>query len=143
MIIPDVNLLLYAEIDSFAEHDRARQWWEDTLNSGVAIGLTEPVLYGFLRIGTSRKVIDPPLSVADAVDRIRTWSGRQQCELLRASDRHVDTALALLMAVGTGGNLTTDAQLAAYAIERNAELHSHDTDFARFPGLRWIDPIAD
>jgi toxin-antitoxin system PIN domain toxin len=141
VIVVDVNLLLYAVIDGFRLHTQARGWWEDALNADRPVGLTEPALFGFLRLSTNGRVFDPALEVEQAATHIRAWLDRPNVELLEPGRRHMDVALDLLHTVGTAGNLTTDAQLAAYAIEHGAELHSNDADFGRFPGLRWVNPL--
>lgn len=142
MIVPDVNLLLYAEIDAFPQHARARRWWEDALNGERAVGLTLIAVFGFLRIGTSRRVFDEPLAVGDAVGRVRQWLTRPNVTLLVPGTRFVEIAFRFLEGFGTAADLTTDVQLAAYAIEYGGEVHSNDRDFGRFEGLRWVDPLA-
>lgn len=141
MIIPDVNLLLYAVISGFSHHDAARSWWEDTVNGRDRVGLTHPALFGFLRIVTNRRVIADPLPVSGATAYVRDWLAQPNVEVLLPGTRHMDIALGLLEDAGTAGNLTTDVQLAAHAIEHDAEVHSNDTDFARFPGLTWVNPL--
>lgn len=142
MIVPDVNLLLYAEIDAFAEHAAARRWWEKAVNGEQTVGVASPALFGFVRLATNRRVFTRPLGTADAVARVRGWLARPNVTFLMPGPRHVEIALALLGKVGTAGNLTTDAQLAAHAIENQGELHSNDADFGRFAGLRWVNPLA-
>ena len=88
------------------------------------------------------EVLDNPLAMGGACTRIRSWLVRPQTILVHPGPRHADILFNLLKVVGGGGNLTTDAHLAALAIEHQAELHSTDTDMARFPGLRWINPLA-
>lgn len=141
MIIPDVNLLLYAVISGFPQHPRARAWWEEAVNSPARIGLTHPALFGFLRIATNARILTSPLPIPHAVGHVQDWLAQPSVDLLVPGRRHLSVALALLEDVGTAGNLTTDVQLAAYAIENNAEMYSNDTDFARFPGLKWINPL--
>jgi toxin-antitoxin system PIN domain toxin len=141
MIIPDVNLLLYATISGFPQHTRAHSWWEETVNSQARIGLTHPALFGFLRIATNARLLQSPLAVRGAVDHVHDWLSQPNIELLMPGPNHLRIALELLQGVGTAGNLTTDAQLAAYAVENNGEVHSNDTDFARFPRLKWINPL--
>lgn len=143
MIIPDVNLLLYAVITGFPQHERAHAWWQDTVNGTARIGLTYPALFGFLRIATNARVLASPLPTTDAIYYVRDWLSQPNVDLLIAGPRHLDIALGLLDKVGTAGNLTTDVQLAAYGIEYGAGIHSNDTDFARFTGLTWIDPLRD
>ncbi|WP_328391929.1 type II toxin-antitoxin system VapC family toxin [Nocardia sp. NBC_00416] len=141
MIIPDVNLLLYAVVSGFPQHARAREWWEEALNSPTRVGLTQPVIFGFLRIGTSGRVLESPLPVADAVGYVDTWLEQPNVDLLVPGPSHLRIALNLLTDIGTAGNLTTDAQIAAYAIENQGEIFSNDTDFARFPKIKWVNPL--
>ncbi|SON61290.1 Ribonuclease VapC33 [Mycobacterium simulans] len=143
MIIPDVNLLLYAVITGFPQHKRAHAWWQDAVNGPTRIGLAYPALFGFLRIATNARVLAAPLATTDAIAYVRDWLSQPNVDLLPAGPRHLDIALGLLEKLGTAGNLTTDVQLAAYGIEHDAEIHSSDTDFARFAGLRWTDPLRD
>ncbi|RCW41053.1 hypothetical protein DFQ14_109130 [Halopolyspora algeriensis] len=141
MIIPDVNLLLYAVISGFPHHDRARAWWERTVNSPTRIGLTQPAVFGFLRIATNARILQSPLAITDATGYVNDWLAQPNIDLLTPGPNHLQTALDLLEKAGTAGNLTTDAQLAAYALENNGEMHSNDTDFARFPDITWINPL--
>ena len=141
MIIPDVNLLLYAEIDANRLHPRARRWWEEALNGERQVGLAPVCVFGFLRLGTSRRVFTEPLGVDAAVARVEAWLARPNVTSLVPGRAHVDIALRLMRQVGTGANLTTDVQIAAYAIELNCEVHSNDGDFGRFEGLRWVNPL--
>ncbi|WP_322763161.1 type II toxin-antitoxin system VapC family toxin [Frankia sp. Cr2] len=139
MIVPDVNLLLYAVISGFPQHPRAHAWWEQTINSPARVGLTQPAVFGFLRIATNARVLQSPLAVNDAVEYVHGWLEQPNIDLLVPGPEHLRIALELLKEIGTAGNLTTDVQLAAYAIEHQGEMHSNDTDFARFPNLKWIN----
>jgi toxin-antitoxin system PIN domain toxin len=141
VIIVDVNLLLYAVVDGFAQHERAHAWWVDTVNSGSPVGLGSPAIFGFLRLATDRRVINPPLTMVDARGHVRDWLGRSNVSFTAPGPRHIDIAFGLLEDVAVGGGLTTDVQLAALAIERDGTVYSHDTDFGRFPQVRWIDPL--
>jgi toxin-antitoxin system PIN domain toxin len=143
MIVPDVNLLLYAEIDAFAQHPAARRWWEDVLAGDRRIGLASPALFGFLRIATNRRVFTEPMLVEDALARTRAWLEHPNVTHLIPGTRHLELAFGLLGTLGTGANLTTDVQLAAHAIEVGGEVHSNDRDFGRFEGLVWVDPLED
>jgi toxin-antitoxin system PIN domain toxin len=142
MIIPDVNLMLYAEIDAFPQHDAARRWWEETLSGAGRVGLPAVGLFGFIRIATNRRIFEEPLSLDAAVARVEAWLERSNVTFLGPGPRYLDTAFQLLRMLGTGGNLTTDVQLAAHAIENQAELYSNDLDFGRFNGLRWVNPLT-
>jgi hypothetical protein len=141
VIVPDVNVLLYAEIDAFPQHPAARAWWEGLLNGDRQVGLASASLFGFVRISTSRRVFEEPLSVADALDRVRRWLARPNVTFIVPGTRYLEIAFGLLGQLGTAGNLTTDVQLAAHAIEHGGEVHSNDADFRRFDGLRWADPL--
>jgi toxin-antitoxin system PIN domain toxin len=141
VIVVDVNLLLYAHLEVFPQHARARKWWEALLNSEQEVALTTVSVFGFLRIATNARVFQPPLSVDAAGELIHGWLNRPNVRMLTPGPTHVDVVLRLLSQLGTASNLTTDAQLAAIAIEHQAEICSNDADFGRFPGLRWSNPL--
>jgi toxin-antitoxin system PIN domain toxin len=142
MIVPDVNLLLHAYNSGSRVHTRARHWLEDLLNGERPVGLPWAVLLGFIRITTHPAVLTHPLAAAESCGIVRSWLDRPQSGVLHPGERHASILFALLESLGTAGNLTTDAHLAALAIEHQAELHSTDADFARFPGLRWRNPVG-
>ena len=123
-------------------HRRARRWIEDLLSGDRPVGLAWAVLLGFIRITTHPAVLAHPLSAPEACGIVRSWLDRPQSGILHPGERHAAILFGLLESLGTAGSLTTDAHLAALAIEHQAELHSTDADFARFPGLRWRDPIG-
>ena len=141
MIVPDVNLLLYAHIRGFSLHARARRWWEELLNGDKEIGIPAPAVFGFVRLATSPAVFDRPLAVAEALARVEEWLAPPHVHFALPGPRHLEIAFGLLRELGAAGNLTTDVQLAAVAIEHQGELHSNDTDFGRFPRLRWVNPL--
>ena len=141
MILPDLNLLVYAYNSDAPQHAAARRWWESSLSGSTSIGLPWAVLMGYVRLMTSRAVLLEPLSPAEAVSDIREWLDQPQVQVLVPGPRHLDVFAGLAKAMGTAGRLTTDLHLAALAIENQAELHSNDTDFGRFPGLRWHNPL--
>jgi len=141
MILPDVNLLVYAYNSSAPHHLQARRWWEGCLSETRVVGLAWVAMLGFLRLMTSRSVLVHPLEPAEAVAHIRSWLARPQAQVVAPGPRHLDILGGLMTAASASGALTTDAHLAALAIEHQAELHSNDSDFARFPGLRWRNPI--
>jgi uncharacterized protein len=142
VIVPDVNLLLYAVVSGFPQHKPAYAWWEETINSTTQVGLSSPAIFGFIRIATNPRVLSPPLTVEAAAGYISAWLGQPNVSHLVPGPRHIEIAFSLLRTVGTGGNLTTDVQLAALALEHDADMYSNDTDFARFSGLRWVNPLA-
>lgn len=141
MIIPDVNLLVYAYNSGAPHHRKARRWWEDLLSSPRTVGLPWAASLGFVRLLTSRAVVVRPLSVKQAVAHVRSWLSLHQVQVVQPGARHLDIIEALADAGHATGPLMTDVHLAAIAIEQNAELHSNDSDFGRFPGLRWINPL--
>ena len=141
MIIPDVNLLVYAVFDGYPQHEPAVQWLTGALNGAETVGLTAPAIFGFVRLATSARIHETPLSVAAVHEYVREWLARPQVQFLTPGPEHVGVALRLLERVGTGANLTTDAQLAAYAVEFGGTIHSNDADFGRFAGVPWVDPL--
>ena len=142
MIIPDINLLLYAVITGFPQHRRAHAWWQDTVNGHTRIGLTYPALFGFLRIATNPRAFATRLTMAEALDQLRSWLGAEPAWIPQPTERHIEVLAELLALPGIHSNLVPDAHLAALAIEHGLTLCSTDGDFARFPGLRWENPLA-
>ena len=141
MIIPDANLLLYAYDEASPFHRRAKSWWSTCLSGPEPVGLVAVVLFAFIRIGTSPKVFEIPFSISEAASHVNGWLEAPSTELLAVTRADVDQALAWLNEAGSGGNLTTDAQIAAVAKRCQARVHTADTDFARFPGVRWKNPV--
>jgi toxin-antitoxin system PIN domain toxin len=142
VILPDINLLVHAYNLESPVHESARRWWEGALNATRPVGLAWISILGFIRITTHRQVLSNPLPVVEACARARAWLDQPQVGILHPGDRHGEILFGLFESLGTAGNLTTDAHLAALAIEHQAELHSTDADFGRFPGVRWINPLA-
>ena len=142
MIVPDVNLLIHAYNTDSPDHSLARAWWEENLNLRRPIGLAWVALVGFIRLATNRAVLTRPLEVAAVLSVVRSWLEQPAVRILIPGERHGETLFRLLEEAGTAGNLTTDAHLAALAMEYRAEIASTDTDFARFRGLRWFNPLA-
>jgi hypothetical protein len=142
MLLPDVNLLVFAHNEAAPGHARARAWWEGVMNRHEPVGLPWAVALGFVRLVTHPAVLVQPLEPLAALSHGELWLGRPQVDVLDPGPRHLAILRDLLGAVGVAGALATDAHLAALAIEHQCELHSNDTDFARFPGLRWRDPLA-
>jgi len=142
VLIPDVNILLYAYDLDAPQHQLAQKWWENTLQQPHPVGLAWATSIGFIRISTQRRIFARPLRVSDAIANVRSWLASPQVQVVTPGDRHGEILFELLTKVGTAGNLMSDAHLAALAIEYQAELVSTDADFARFPGLRWFNPFA-
>ena len=142
MIVPDVNILLYAYDSQSRFHISARKWWEDQLNSSGRVGLAWQVIVAFIRIATNSRIFETPMAPSDAVSIVRTWLEQPCVEILGPGSGHAEILFRLITEVGAAGNLTSDAHLAALAIEHRAELASADRDFARFQGLRWVSPLG-
>jgi uncharacterized protein len=141
MIIPDINLLVYAYNRADPQHEMARRWWETTLNNTDPVGLPWIVSSGFIRLMTHPRVLRMPLEVAEAISHVRAWLDQPCVVVLEPGKLFADRFLGFLHDLGTAGNLTTDAYLAALALEHQAELLSADTEFHRFKGLRWRNPL--
>jgi toxin-antitoxin system PIN domain toxin len=140
--LSDVNLLLYAYDTSSAQHARARAWLEERLSGVEAFGFAWATLLVFVRLVTNPRVFESPLRVEESLDIVDAWLSAPSATVLHPGPRHAVLLRQLLEPLGTAGNLTTDAHLAALALEHDAELCSADADFSRFPGLRWSNPLA-
>jgi toxin-antitoxin system PIN domain toxin len=140
--LSDVNLLLYAYDASAAQHARARSWLEERLSGVEAFGFAWATLLAFVRLVTSPRVFDSPLRIDESLDIVEAWLAAPCATVLHPGPRHAVLLRQLLEPLGSAGNLTTDAHLAALALEHDAELCSADADFSRFPGLRWSNPLA-
>ena len=141
MIVPDLNLLVYAHNDSTPFHDHALIWWEGLVNGSERVGVPWIVLAGFVRLMTHRRMLANPVTTTEAVNYIREWFRFPHVMPINPGVGHLDHFQRNLKAAGVGGNLVTDAHIAALAMEYQAEVHSNDTDFSRFPGLRWRNPL--
>ncbi len=142
MRLVDLNLLLYAVNRDAPQHRAAHAWWQGRLQGDESIGLSWSVITGFLRITTNTRIFERPLSSERAMALVDSWLTHPNVEVVVPGPDHWRLLRALLHEAGTAGNLTTDAHLAALAIECGAELESTDADFARFRGLRWSNPLA-
>jgi len=140
MILPDVNVLVHAHNSDSAVHARARTWWDGCLAGSEGIGLAWAAMLGFVRLTTNRKVVARPLAVHDVTARLASWLTLPHVHVAQPSEGHFALLRQVLEHLGTAGNLTTDAHLAVLAIERGYILYSTDSDFSRFPGLRWVNP---
>ena len=142
MIIPDINLLVYAYVSDAPHHADARVWWEGCLNRPGVVGLPWAVMLGFVRIMSSSAVFRDAMPPVEALGHVRLWLVRPQTQILIPGPRHLDILADIMGSSRAPGHMTTDAHLAALAIETQAELHSNNLDFGRFPGLRWRNPLG-
>lgn len=136
MILTDTNVLLHAVNENSPRHETARDWLNDALSGTEVVGFAWTALLGFLRIATKETVFDAPLTPGDAFDLIDGWLARPLTVVLDPGDSHAAIMRELIERAGTAGDLTSDAHLAAIAIERGARIATFDTDFHRFHGLR-------
>ena len=136
MVIVDANVLLYAVDLASAHHERARSWLDGSIAGSEAVGLAWIALLAFIRIGTNPSVLPTPMTADEATGQVETWLGAPAAVVAQSTARHASVLRGLLRDTGTAGNLTTDAHLAALALEHGADIVSYDRDFARFPGVR-------
>lgn len=141
MILVDANLLIYAVNRDAPLHNRAKAWLEQAISGKETIGLPWNVLLAVLRLTTRPGLFTRPLSVSKALDVVDSWLEREAVTIVHPGPKHYQLLRDLLSESGTGGNLSSDAYLAAIAIEHGAELCSLDADFARFPRLLWRNPL--
>lgn len=141
MKIVDANVLLYAVNEDAPQHVKAKAWLKSALSGSEPVGFDWTVLLAFLRLSTRAVVFPRPLSPDQAFDIIGSWLDQPCAEVIDPVERHLEVLQRLLGPLGTAGNLTSDAHLAALALEQGAELCSCDSDFSRFPGLRWTNPL--
>ena len=136
MKMPDVNVLVYAINPDAIQHAAARRWLETAYMEPAGVGFTWAALAGFLRVSTLRGVLATRLSVEDALRFVDEWLSHPRARIIAPTDRHAPLLARLLIGAGRGGNLVSDAHLAAIAIEHGAVLGTFDRDFERFAGLR-------
>lgn len=141
MILPDANLLLYAYDQSSPFHAKAKAWCERIMNGPEPVALLPVVVFAFIRIATHPRVFIYPMSAAEAATAVRAWLSRRHVQAHEMLPEDMESTLALLEAAGTAGNLTSDAQIAAVAMRLDAEVHTADLDFGRFPRVRFVNPL--
>ena len=143
MIIPDANLLIYAYDESSIHFARAREWWESVLSGRSVTGIPWVVVLAFTRLVTHPGICANPMAIHDVRARVDRWLTFDHVRLLSPTDRTITLFFDLLDAVGTGGNLSTDAMIAALALEHGGCVHSNDADFNRFPELMVRNPLNE
>lgn len=141
MILPDLNLLLYAYNPHVPQHKKAASWWQDTVAGDELIGIPYEICFGFIRIATHSKMAPARVPVSEARAVVENWIKLPHARVLTPGANHFGLAIDLTEKAMGSGALISDAILAAYAIENRATLHSNDSDFARFPGLSWSNPL--
>ncbi len=143
MIVPDINLLVYAYNSESPYHKKAKLWWEETVNGDTRIGVPWLVSAGFVRLMTHHRVLQDPITPSEAVGKVESWFQYDNVIPVNPGAGHLTHFRQNLEAAGVGGNLVSDAHIAAIAMEYQAEVHSNDSDFGRFSGLRWVNPLID
>jgi hypothetical protein len=142
LILVDVNILVYAHVRSLPQHREAAHWLDGRLNGIAGVGLPWESLIGFLRLVTQPRLFPEPLEPEAAWGQIRQWLGCAPVWVPQATERHAEVFADLVDALRPRGGLMHDIHLAALAIEHGLTLCSADRGFARFPGLRWENPLA-
>ena len=137
MRLPDTNVLLYAVNRHSPQNAVAHDWLERSAREPQGMAMVWVTLVGFIRLATRAAIVPEPLSVERALAQVQQWLDHPVVHLLQPGARHMDILARLLLEAGTAGNLTSDAHIAAIAIEHNAEVLTFDKDFARFTGLRY------
>jgi uncharacterized protein len=141
VILVDANILIYAHVSSFAQHPAARGWLDQQLNGSGPVGLPWPSIVAFLRLVTNPRIFEHPESIGDAWRQVHTWLACETAWIPQPTERHAELLGEFLALPGMHGNLVPDAHLAALAVEHGLTLCPTDGDFARFRGLRWLNPI--
>lgn len=142
MILVDVNLLVYVIDEDSPFHAQALGWWEAQLQSGDVIGLGWNSLFGFLRVITNGRAVPKPLSLEVACQRVDEWLALRQVRVLQPTPAHFESFKRLLQGRAASPKLISDAHFAALAVEHDCNLCSADSDFGRFSGLRWRNPLT-
>lgn len=142
MILVDANILVYAWVESLPQHHKARIWLDAQLAGNSPVGLPWPSTLAFLRLVTNARVFQRPASVQTAWQQVEAWLNCDVAWIPQPTDRHAEVLGGLLSDPGATANLVPDAHLAALSIEHGLVLCSADSDFARFPQVRWQNPVA-
>ena len=142
MIVVDANLLLYAYDPGSPHHKKARKWIEDAFSGGEIVGIPWQTVGAFLRITTNSKLPGQRVTLERAIEVVEMWLEQPNVQFLAPGERHWTLLRQMMIEGQVRGPLLTDAQLAAIAVEYGGVLHTTDRDFARFPGLRWVNPLS-
>jgi toxin-antitoxin system PIN domain toxin len=141
MTLVDVNLLLHAAFQEMPEHQAAKLWLEQALNGSEIVALPWVVLCAFIRIGTNPRIMIAPLTVDEALAQVDEWLDLPSVRIIGPTERHRFQFTRMVREAQAAGNLVTDAHWAALATEHGCRLASLDSDFRKFPGLDWFNPI--
>lgn len=142
MIVFDANLLIYAYDSGASQHVKARAWVEEAFSGVDAVGLPWQAIYAFLRLMTNRRLSGTRFTAEQASQVVDSWLAQPNIRVLAPGDQHWPLLCRMLVEGQASGALARDAVIAALTIEYGGVLHTADRDFARFPGLRWVNPLA-
>jgi len=138
---PDTNLLVYAYNQASPFHSKAKAYWEDSLNRIDSIGIPVICVHGFIRVMTGSALGTGRASLEEALQIVDEWQSYPNVQILNPGSDHWRILRTVSNRINATGTLFTDAVIAAIAIEHGAVIHTNDSDFARFPGLRWLNPL--
>jgi len=142
VIVVDANLLIYSyDLDS-AHHKKSLSWLEELLSGVEAVGLPWQSVSAFLRVITNRRLSGMRVTLEQAVQVVDEWLQQPNVQILVPADQHWSVLRQMILEGRASGPLVSDAEIAAITIEHGAVLHTTDRDFARFPGLRWKNPLS-
>jgi toxin-antitoxin system PIN domain toxin len=142
MILPDVNVLIYAFRADMPQHDVCRAWLSDTISGDAQFGLSPMILGAVIRITTNARIFKTPSTIEETFGFCQDLLGQPHCQIVKPGERHWDIFKRLCIETDTRGSRVSDAWFAALAIEWACEWTTLDRDFARFPGLRWQTPTT-
>jgi toxin-antitoxin system PIN domain toxin len=142
VIVVDANLLIYSYDTESSDHRKSRAWVEDVFSGRELVGLSWQTVSAFLRVITNRRLPGSRLALERAVQIVDEWLAQPNVRILVPGDDHWSVLRAMIVEGAASGPLITDAQLAALTIEYGGVLYTADRDFARFPGLRWVNPLS-
>ncbi len=142
MRLLDANLLLLSYDQQAVLHKAAKLWLEGVLSGGEAVGIPMLSVAAFLRISTDKRLPRLVMRMEDALAAVDSWLSRRHVSIVHTADTNWKTTVECIRVGKVSGAMVTDAQLAALAIDHGATFYSHDADFARFPRLRWVDPLT-
>ena len=142
MIVVDANLLIYSYDVKSADHKKSAAWLEEILSGREAVGLPWPCICAFVRVVTNRGLTGMRVTAQDALGAVEEWIQSPNVQVLVPGDRHWPVFRRMLVEGQASGPLVSDAEIAALTIEYGGVLHTADRDFARFPGLKWVNPLS-
>jgi toxin-antitoxin system PIN domain toxin len=142
VILPDTNLLLYAYNSTDPRHTLARNWFKEVVNGSEPVAFCWPVILGFLRVSTNQRAFLQAFEIAEAIEIVNRWLRQPNSVVIAQTERHWVVLSDLLIKGQVRGPVTTDAEIAALAVEHGATVYSADRDFLRFPNVTLVNPLG-